>query len=294
MKKLYKTPLTARRSPLTSVAFQGEHGAFSEHAALNYFKKNMSTVPFRSFDDVFKSVQKKTTSYGIIPIENSLGGSILQNYDLLERYNLKIVGEIKMRVVHSLIVHKGASLKDIRFIYSHPQALAQCELFLKKLKHVEAVAVYDTAGAAKFIKEENKRDAAAIANAEAAELYGLIVLKRGIESNHHNYTRFLILSQKMEVATTRAKTSIVFSTKDIPGALFKALSVFALRDINLHKIESRPIMGKPWEYLFYIDFEGSPNDTHCSNALRHLSEITHHLKILGCYSEGKTMNRTNA
>ncbi len=276
-----------------TVAFQGEHGAFSEHAALNFFKKEIETVPFRSFDDVFKSVQTKTTTYGIIPIENSLGGSILQNYDLLQRYNLNIVGEIKIRVVHSLIIHERVSLKDIRFIYSHPQALAQCELFLKRLKNVEAVAVYDTAGAAKFIKEENKRDAAAIANEEAAELYGLKVLKRGIESNHHNYTRFLILSKKMETATSNAKTSIVFSTKDIPGALFKALSVFALRDINLHKIESRPIMGKPWEYLFYIDFEGSPNDTRCKNALRHLSEITHHLKILGCYAEGITINGTN-
>ncbi|MBI3189538.1 MAG: prephenate dehydratase [Ignavibacteriales bacterium] len=277
-----------------SVAFQGEHGAFSEHAALNYFSKKISTFPFRSFDEVFKSVQTETTKYGIIPIENSLGGSIHQNYDLLERYNLKIVGEIKIRVVHSLIVHKGTSLKNIRFIYSHPQALAQCELFLKKMKNVEAVAVYDTAGAAKFIKEENRHDAAAIANAEAATLYGLSVLKRGIESNHHNYTRFLILSRKIETVTTLAKTSIVFSMKDIPGALFKALSVFALRDINLHKIESRPIMGKPWEYLFYIDFEGNVNDSHCKNALRHLSEITHHLKILGCYPEGKTMNGTNA
>ncbi|MBI5214833.1 MAG: prephenate dehydratase [Ignavibacteriae bacterium] len=289
-----KSNLKHQNSKQVSVAFQGEHGAFSEQAALTFFGKQVTSVPFHSFDDVFKSVQTKRTTYGIIPIENSLGGSILQNYDLLQRYNLKIVGEIKIRVVHSLIVHRGTTVKDIRFIYSHPQALAQCELFLKKLKHVEAVAVYDTAGAAKFIKEENKLNAAAIANEEAAELYGLTVLKRGIESNHHNYTRFLILSQKFEAATTRAKTSIVFSTKDIPGALFKALSVFALRDINLHKIESRPIMGKPWEYLFYIDFEGSMNDTHCKNALRHMSEITHHLKILGCYSEGKTINGTNA
>jgi prephenate dehydratase len=284
----------SRISNQFTVAFQGEHGAFSENAALHYFKKKIETVPFRSFDDVFKSVLTKSTTYGIIPIENSLGGSILQNYDLLQRYNLKIVGEIKIRVVHSLIVHKGTALKDIRYIYSHPQGLAQCELFINKLKNVETLAVYDTAGAAKLIKEENKRNAAAIANEEAAELYGLTVLKRGIESNHHNYTRFLVLSQKMEVAKTRAKTSIVFSTKDIPGALFKALSVFALRDINLHKIESRPIMGKPWEYLFYIDFEGCMNDTHCKNALRHLSEITRHLKILGCYSEGKTINGMNS
>ena len=272
-----------------TVAFQGEHGAFSEDAALHYFNSKITTVPCHSYDDVFKSVQSGTTLSGIIPIENSLGGSILQNYDLLERFNLKIVGEIKTRVVHALIVHKGTRLSDIRFIYSHPQGLAQCERFLKKMDGVETVAVYDTAGAAKLIRDEMKTNAAAIANERAAALYGLHVLKRGIESDHRNYTRFLILNKKMDIASVNAKTSILFSLKDMPGALFKALSVFALRDINLHKIESRPIVGKPWEYLFYVDIEGSMNDPHCKHALHHLAEITYHLKILGCYPEGITI-----
>ena len=248
-----------KKNSIQTIAFQGEHGAFSEHAALSFFHNKITPVPHRSFDDVFKAVQSKATRYGIIPIENSLGGSILQNYDLLQRFNLNIVGEIKLQVRHALITHKGVSLKDIRFIYSHPQALAQCERFLKKFPQIEIVAVYDTAGAAKMIKEESRLDGAAIANERTAHIYGLHILKKGIESDHRNYTRFLILSPHIEPAKGKSKTSIVFAMKDLPGALFKALSVFALRDINLHKIESRPIVGKPWEYLFYIDFEGDSN-----------------------------------
>ncbi|TAK58249.1 MAG: prephenate dehydratase [Bacteroidetes bacterium] len=279
---------------MRSVAFQGEHGAFSEQAALHFFKKNVRPVPYRSFDEVFTAVQLKKCHYGIIPIENSLGGSILQNYDLLLRYNLNIVGEIKLRVNHALIANKGTTMKKVRFIYSHPQALAQCERFLKRLKKIEAVAMYDTAGAVKYIKEERRADAAAIANEEAAALYGLTILKHNIESDHRNYTRFLLLSRTPEIANAYAKTSIVFSLKDMPGALFKALSVFALRDINLHKIESRPIIGKPWEYLFYVDFEGSILEAESKNALRHLEEITHQLKILGCYPEGTTIIGTRS
>ncbi len=281
-----------KKTTIQTIAFQGEHGAFSEHAAMSFFKNKITPLPFRSFDDVFKAVQTQSARYGIIPIENSLGGSILQNYDLLQRFNLNIVGEIKLQVRHSLIAHKGTPLNDIRCIYSHPQALAQCEVFLKKYPHIETVAVYDTAGAAKMIKEEHRLDGAAIANERTASMYGLAILKKGIESDHRNYTRFLILSPKVEPAQGKAKTSIVFAMKDLPGALFKALSVFALRDINLHKIESRPIVGKPWEYLFYIDFEGDMNSPDCKNAIRHLGEITRHLKILGCYPEGTTVKGT--
>lgn len=274
-----------------TVAFQGEPGAFSEIAALSYFNNRCRPVGVNSFDDVFERVRRRRTLFGIVPIENTLAGSIHQNYDLLERNNLSIAGEIKLRVVHSLLVNKDVSLRMIRTVYSHPQALAQCERFLGSLKGRTIVPVYDTAGAAKMLKEEHRMDAAAIAGDRAARVYGLKVLARGIETDHHNFTRFLIISRKKIIASEHAKTSIVFSVKNIPGALFKTLSVFALRDINLHKIESRPMIGKPWEYLFYVDFEGSIHHTRCSHALRHLREITSYLKILGSYPIGKTVGR---
>jgi len=275
----------------TIVAFQGEHGAFSELAASTYFSRTVETLPLKSFDDLFRAVTRGRANFGIIPIENSLFGSIHQNYDLLQRHSLKINGEIKLRVVHSVLANPQVRLRDVKFIYSHPQALGQCETFLRKMKGVEAIAMYDTAGAAKLIKEERRRDAAAIASLDAARVYGLRVLRSGIESDHRNFTRFLILAKKGVIATSKAKTSIIFSMKNIPGALFKALSVFALRDINLHKIESRPLVGKPWEYLFYLDFQGSIREDRARRALDHLGEITTYLKILGSYPEGQTRGR---
>ncbi|HEV8538997.1 MAG TPA: prephenate dehydratase [Bacteroidota bacterium] len=271
------------------VAFQGEHGAFSELAAKHFFGKSMVASPVKTFDDVFKAVLRRSVDAGIVPVENSLYGSIHQTYDLLRKHSLNIIGELKLRIVHALMANRGVTLRDVNFIYSHPQALGQCESFLNRLKNCEIVAVYDTAGAAKMIKEERRTDAAAIASLEAARVYGLNVLKRGIESDHRNFTRFLILSRKKIIATAGAKTSIIFSMKDIPGALFKALSVFALRGINLHKIESRPIVGKPWEYLFYLDFQGTIRDEACRKALGHLREIASYLKILGSYPAGKTI-----
>lgn len=271
------------------IAFQGEHGAFSEQAAKCVFGKNVNTLPARSFDDVFELVKRGKVSAGIIPIENSLFGSIHQNYDLLQKYDLSIIGEIKLRVVHALMVNSGVRMKDVKVICSHPQALGQCEKFLSTLKGKEIVAVYDTAGAAKTIKEEKKMNAAAIASVEAASVYRLKILRTGIESNHQNFTRFLILSKQKAMAKKGGKTSIIFSMKNIPGSLFKALSVFSLRDIDLYKIESRPIIGKPWEYLFYLDFRGSVKEEKCHNAIHHLRETASYLKILGSYPEGKTI-----
>ena len=272
----------------TLVAFQGEHGAFSELAARDYFCTEIDTLPLRSFDDVFQSVLRRRAHLGIIPIENSLFGSIHQNYDLLRRHSLKIVGETKLRIVHSLLAHPKVRLRDVRFVYSHPQALGQCEKFLHTLKHAEAVAIYDTAGGAKFIKETNRREAAAIASSEAARVYGLRTLRTGIESSHKNFTRFLILSRTEAPAGAHAKTSIIFLLKNIPGSLYKALSVFALRKINLHKIESRPLVGRPWEYVFYLDFQGSIRDKACRAAVNRLGSITTNMKILGSYPEGNT------
>ena len=272
-----------------SVTFQGEHGAFSEEAARHFFGRGVRTVPKTGFREVFDSVANGRASAGIVPIENSLFGSVHQNYDLLDRYDLHIIGEIKVRIVHALLVNPGVTMRQVKYIYSHPQALGQCERFIETLKGREIVAVYDTAGAAKSIRDDHRTDAAAIAGMAAARFYHLSALKVGVENDHRNFTRFLVLSRKAVVAKRNAKTSILFSTKNIPGALFKALSVFALRDINLYKIESRPITGTPWEYRFYLDFEGSAADVRCTQALHHLKEITSHMKILGSYAKGKTI-----
>lgn len=277
-------------TPETEVAFQGELGAFSESAARAFFSQDVKVCPTPTFAAIFERVQSGRCTHAILPIENSLAGSVHENYDLLLKHDLCIAGEIKLRIVHHLIANPGVRMEDLKRVYSHPQALSQCREFLCTLEGVEAVAVYDTAGAAKFIRDEGPRDAAAIASAQAAADYRLEVLRSGIESNHLNFTRFLVLSRTPAQALENAKTSIVFSTKNIPGALFKSLSVFALRDIDLLKIESRPIHGRPWEYIFYLDFEGSMQEERCQKAIGHLQEIALFLRILGSYPKGQEVN----
>jgi prephenate dehydratase len=232
-------------------------------------------------------VEKGETENGVIPIENSLTGSIHENYDLLLKYNLVITGEIKLRITHNLIANQGADLSSIKKVYSHPQAISQCKDYFSKHKNIELVSVYDTAAAARMVKEKGTLKEAAIASGQAALDYGLKILATGIESNHMNYTRFLIISQKMGKENEDSKTSIVFSTKNIPGALFKSLSVFALRDIDLYKIESRPVPGTPWEYIFYLDFDGDIRQEKIKKAISHLEEIANFLKILGSYPKGR-------
>ncbi len=275
------------KAPRIQVAFQGELGAYSELAAREFFQEEIEVAPEVSFDEVFERVEMGAVPYGIVPIENSLAGSIHQNYDLLMEHQLWIVGEIKLRIVHHLIVHPGVGLADIRKVVSHPQALSQCRDFLRGLEGVEPIPVYDTAGAVRLIREEKAMDTGAIASAQAAEDYGLEILESGIESNHENFTRFLIVAREGKTEAQDPKTSIVFSTKNIPGALFKSLSVFALRDIDLLKIESRPLHGSPWQYLFYLDFEGDAKEERCQRALGHLEEIATFLRVLGSYEKGK-------
>ena len=270
------------------VAFQGERGAYSEAAAVEFFDgQAIEPVPCETFDEVFACVEAGECERGIVAIENSLAGSIHRNYDLLLEHDLSIVGEYYLRVVHCLIAHPGTKLTDIRRVYSHPQALAQCEKTLDWLPDVERISTYDTAGSVALIKREGLRDAAAIASRRAAEVYDMQILKEGIEDNPENYTRFLILAQDPIEPRGPAKTSIVFATKNAPGVLFKALSVFALRDIDLTKIESRPLKGKPWEYIFYLDFLGSITEERCNNAINHLREIAAYLRILGSYPRGE-------
>jgi prephenate dehydratase len=276
-----------------NIAFAGERGAFSELAASQYFGPRHAMAAVPEFDDVFAAVSRGRAQRGIIPIENSLTGSIHQNYDLLLDGNLFITGEIFLRVAHCLIANHGVQRKDIRRVFSHPQGLAQCGNFLRKLPRVERVPVSNTAVAVRKIHDAGLLDAAAIASLQAAIDYDMNVLANNIEDNKANITRFLILSKACAPSpqkTKRYKTSVVFSLKNIPGALFRALSVFALRDIDLLKIESRPVHGKPFEYLFYLDFAGDCRDERQQNALNHLREITMLMRTLGSYERGKLVD----
>jgi len=265
------------------VAFQGERGAYSEAAVIALYGEGVEAVPLPSFEDVFRAVQAGTCDLGVVPIENSLAGSIHRNYDLLLEHTLHIVGEVNVRVAHQLIANPGVKLEDVRRIYSHPQALAQCERSLAALAGVELVPTYDTAGSVKMIKEQGLRDAAAIASLRAAEIYGMQVLLSHLEDAPDNYTRFLALARTPVVPSGPSKTSLVFAGPNVPGSLFKMLSVFALRDIDLTKIESRPLRGKPWEYLFYVDFAGDMQDERCRRAVGHLEEIATFLRVFGSY-----------
>jgi len=267
----------------SKIAYQGEPGAFSQHAAGKVFGTDLKPVPCFSPDDVFEAVLRKRADFAVIPIENTLAGSIHQNYDLLARHSLAVVAETSLRIEHNLIVHKGVNMRQIRKVYSHPAALEQCSRFLRRYKSLETVSFYNTAGSVKYIHDKKLKDAAAIASVDAARIYRMQVLRRGIEDEPENYTRFLVLARKGAMIMGGEKTSVVFGLENTPGALFKALSVFALRNIDLMKIESRPNRGKPWEYLFYIDFQGDVRSRESRNALRHLRELSPYLKVLGSY-----------
>lgn len=265
--------------------FQGERGAFSEEAGFKFFGNNSSGIPCENFEDVVKSVLKKKNSYGILPIENSSIGSIHSNYDLLLKYPVYIIGEINLVVRQHLIGLRNASLGGFKKIISHPAALQQCQKFLNSLKNIKVDLSYDTAGSVKLIKENNLLDTAAISSEISAKIYGMKIFKRNIQDNDRNITRFIVISSKLKCPRKNPKTSVVFTLKNVPGALFRALSVFALRDIDLTKIESRPIPEKPFEYYFYLDFRGSINQTVSKNALNNLKEISSFLKVLGSYEE---------
>ena len=268
-----------------SVTFQGEPGAYSEMATLKYFP-NARVLPKRSFQDVFNSIETGEANYAVVPIENSIEGSINETYDLLLETKSNVSGEIYQRVKHCLIVNKGITFDEIVVVYSHPQAIAQCRKYLQ-LKRLDSVPTYDTAGAVKMIKEKIMMSAAAIASRRAAEIYDMDVLEEGIEDRKNNFTRFLVLSKIKTESTGHDRTSIIFSVKHLPGALFSILKEFASRKINLTRIESRPTKKTPWEYNFYVDFEGHCEDEIVKKALSSIKNKTAFFKVLGSYKKAE-------
>lgn len=263
------------------VAIQGELGSFS-HEAARRMAPGSTIVPCARSAEVFDRLERGSVAIAIIPIENSLAGSVSEHFDLLLSRKVFIQKEFRLRIVHNLIAVPGVKLGDVRRAYSHPVALDQCRDFFRKHRKIEAVPFYDTAGSVKHVIGSNIRDAAGIASRHAASAYKGRILVAGIEDNKQNFTRFFLLRRSKRVLPAADKTSIAFVLKNVPGALYKALSVFALRDISLSKIESRPMRGRPWEYVFYADFLRG-DDSVSRNALRHLGEISDLVKVLGVY-----------
>lgn len=271
------------------VAYQGERGAFSESAARRLLG-GTATLPFASFEEMFDSVRRGEADCCVTPIENSLAGSIHRNYDLLLESGLAIHGETNLRIVHNLLAPRTTELANVRRVYSHPVALAQCGRFLRAHPRIEPVPVHDTAGAVRMVMERNRDGEAAIASTHAAEIYGAATLATGIEDNAQNFTRFLLVAPLhgavqpvADGAVRRWKTSLVLRTANKPGALFRALGAFALREVDLSKIESRPIEGRPWEYAFYLDVEGKAGEEPLAGALENLRAMAETVKVLGSY-----------
>ncbi len=290
---LSPTPLSPTPASLR-VAFQGERGAFGDEAVGVYFGKQLhgeeiglgpQPVPYRAFADVFRAVASGEVEYGLVPVENSQAGSINDVYDLLRQHDLFVAGEIGHPVNHCLLCLPGQHISDIKRVISHPQALAQCDVYLRELG-VEIVATYDTAGSAKMIREENLQGVAAVASAGAAELYELEILAHGIQTIKDNYTRFIVLSREPAPRVQGdAKTMLVMATAHQPGSLHKCLGVLAAQNINVLKLESRPSRQRIWEYVFYLDFEGHRDDQPVRTALADLASHTTFCKVLGSFAK---------
>ncbi len=280
----------------TRIAFQGELGAYSQSAVYTFFGRDRvrEVIPLTTLQKVFSELcsdQKTNPSkpnYAVVPIENSTAGSVGETFDLLVSKDVKIIGETVVPIQHSLVIHRNSDMKSIKKVISHPQALAQCREYLESHSW-EQMAVYDTAGAVKIIRDQNLLDTAAIASELACEIYGMKLAERSIEDDHSNRTRFIVIMNAREASdvlqepTGNYKSSVIFSTKHAPGSLVRALSVLSFRGINLSRIESRPIKSKPWEYYFYVDFEGHVGEERCKQAIEDLRTQTLELKVLGSY-----------
>jgi chorismate mutase/prephenate dehydratase len=264
------------------VTYQGEIGAYGEMAVYKFFGNKIEPVPCKDFRDVFESVKKSEVTNGVVPIENSIEGSVNQNYDHFISYDLKVCGEVAVKLAHVLITNMQTKFEEINTVYSHPQALGQCRKYLEK-HDWETIPAYDTAGSVKIIKEKQLFTAAAIASEKAANFYNMKIVARDIADNSSNYTRFLVLSHEDTAPTGDDKTSVIFSAKHAPGSLYKALGEFATRNINLTRIESRPTKTTAWQYNFYLDFEGHRTEKRCIEALQALEKYATFIKILGSY-----------
>ncbi len=267
---------------MVAVAIQGEAGSFSHAAALDVLGDDLRLVPCPTFEDLFRAVEGGTAARGVVPIENSLAGSVHQNYDLLGAHTLHVVAETQVRVRHCLIAHPGTPLAAVRRVASHPVALAQCRKFFAAHPDVVPVPAYDTAGSVSELMAGRLPADAAIASSLAAELYGALVLQENLEDHPENYTRFLVVGREPAPRARARKTSLVFSLPNVPGSLHRALGAFASRGLDLTKIESRPIAGRPWEYAFYLDVLGDP-DGEVAAALREISGFARELRVLGAY-----------
>ncbi len=272
-----------------TVAIQGERGAFSHQAAIAALGPGVDVLPRPTFDELFDSVVEGKADRALVPIENSLHGSIHENYDRLKSRPLHIVGETQLRIRQCLIARPGSSVGMIRRVASHPVALAQCRRFFAERPLVEAVPAYDTAGAVQDLMKGGLATQGAIASRLAAELYGASVLLEGIEDDPENYTRFLLLAREAGPIEAASKTSMVFVLDNKPGALYRALGAFASRNVDLCKLESRPLRGHPWEYSFYVDVLGDPRGV-AGEAIGELGRISRELRILGSYPEGLSRN----
>jgi chorismate mutase/prephenate dehydratase len=273
------------------IAYQGEPGAYSESAVYAFFGHSGKAVPCKGFSDVFKNVETDKTEFGVVPIENSIEGSVNQVYDLFLMYDHKVCGEIVLKIDHCLIANNETKLEDIKIIYSHPQALAQCRSFLESL-NCEIISTYDTAGSVKMIKEQRMLNSGAIAGEKAAGIYEMKIVARNISDTTNNLTRFFVLSKNDAAPSGNDKTSVIFSAKHIPGALYRILGEFAGRGINLTKIESRPTKRQPWEYNFYLDFEGHRTEKRCSETLEDLRSKAVFVKVLGSYPKAPETSNT--
>ncbi|MFP3871124.1 MAG: prephenate dehydratase, partial [Syntrophobacteria bacterium] len=274
---------SVRNGSQRRAVFAGELRAFAHKAASQFFGREVKIDPVPSFRAVFEQINNGEADFGVIPLENSLTGSIHENYDLLLEYDVRIIGEITLRIIHSLIGHPGTELGQIKRIISHPQVFEQCRDFLKSYPEVELVAARDTASAVRRVKEAGNPQEVAIAAKQAAVLYGLAVLKEGVETNARNYTRFVIIAAHKVANGPGKKSSVIYSTSNEPGALYETLKVFSENGINLVKLESRPIHGKPWEYMFYVDLEADIESVELQPVMAQLAEKTEFLKILGSY-----------
>jgi prephenate dehydratase len=269
------------------VAFQGIKGAYSELCLYQHFGRDAESVGFDHFEAVFEAVADDRVDFGFIPVENTIAGTVVENYDLLLSNDIFVVAEVFMRVRHHLLAPQGVSFEDVKKAYSHPHALNQCKEFLKS-HGIKPVPAYDTAGAAEIVSQGQENDTAAIASELCAEIYSLNILRQGIETNKTNATRFFVIVKKDNVPPTGAyeKTSIAFKTKHHPGALVDCLKVFQQHNLNLTKLESRPVPENPWEYVFYTDFEGGLDSEDVTQALEELNEYALFVKVLGSYSKG--------